>query len=186
MNILSPFSAVQAEAFKQNWQWFLAWGVALIVLGFAAMYFSFYSTILSVILLGGILSIAGVFVMFDAFQFWWKKWGGFAAHLLIGLLYLTVGIILVQQPIASSLSLTLILGIFYIVLGIFRLAYNFSTHLPQRGWRIFGGALTLLLGIFIVAEWPATGLFVIGLFIGIDLLFAGWIYTIGALAARKL
>lgn len=184
MNFFTPLVEREIDAFNKNWAWFLVWGIGLMVAGLTAIYFSVGSTIVSIMLLGGILTVAGALVIFDSFQFWWGKWGGFAAHFLIGLLYLIIGIMFIQQPVQSSISLTLLLGIFYVGLGIFRVVYTLSLNLPQKGWRVFAGAVTLLLGILILAEWPATGMFVIGLFIGIDLVFAGWIYMVTALSAR--
>jgi uncharacterized membrane protein HdeD (DUF308 family) len=186
MNYFLPLSQPDIDAYNKNWGWFFVWGIALIILGLTAIYFSMVATVVSVIFLGTLLIFAGVFVVFDTFQFWWGKWGGFTAHLIIGLLYAVVGIMLIQQPVASSISITLLLGIFYIFLGIFRLIYPLTLELPQKGWRLFNGLITLLLGILILAEWPMSGLFIIGLFIGIDLLIAGWIYTAAALAAKTL
>lgn len=184
MNYFTPPSSLNINAFNKNWGWFFLWGITLIILGIAAIYFSAFTTVVSVVFLGVLLAVAGGLVIFDSFQFWWGKWSGFAAHFIIGLLYTVVGFTLIQQPIAGSISLTLLLGIFYIFLGIFRLVYPLSLNLPQKGWRLFNGIITLLLGIFIIIKWPASSLFIIGLFIGVDLLFSGWVYTSAALAAK--
>jgi uncharacterized membrane protein HdeD (DUF308 family) len=55
----------------------------------------------------------------------------------------------------------------------------------NRGWRLASSIITLLLGVLILLEWPASGLFIIGLFIGIDLIFTGWVYIVSALSARS-
>lgn len=173
-------------AFGSNWGWFLLWGIALIALGIFAISYATVTTLISVVLLGIVLTAVGVVMIIDTFTFWWRIWSGFFVHLVMALLYLSVGIMLIKGPVSSSISLTLLLAILYIVLGAFRIVYSLTFQLPRQGWRLFNGIITLLLGILILKAWPSSGLFIIGLFIGIDLLVAGWVYVMGAFAARSL
>jgi uncharacterized membrane protein HdeD (DUF308 family) len=183
---MESLSQYNKTLFNKNWGWFLGWGILLVTLGILAITYSAITTLVSIIFLGIILIIGGIIVLIETFQFWWDKWGGFFAHLIVGLLYLACGILLIKLPVLGSVSLTLFLSIFYISLGIFRIVYCLSVKLPHRGWRLFNGAIALILGILILAQWPASGLFIIGLFIGIDLLFSGWVYIMMALSARRL
>lgn len=174
------------EAYSKFWRGFLAWGIALVILGTLAVVYSTFTTLLSVVFLGFLILIAGIFVIIDAFSFWWKKGSGFFLHLLMGILYVAVGFMLINNPVWSSISLTLLLGIFYLALGITRIIYALSHRLPMWGWNLVNGLIALVLGLLILMQWPMTGLFVIGLFIGIDLLFAGWAYIMTAMSARSL
>ena len=173
-------------AFSKNWCWFLGWGVLLVVLGVLALSFSVLTTMLSVILLGCIIFAAGVFVIMDAFSFWWGKGGGFFLHLLIGILYLSVGFIMFKGPVGASISITFLLAVFYIMLGFLRIIYSLSLRMPQWGWGLFNGIVALVLGVLVLSQWPESSLFIIGLFIGIDLIVSGWTYIMAALAARSL
>jgi uncharacterized membrane protein HdeD (DUF308 family) len=173
-------------AFARNWGWFLLWGIALIVLGALAICYTTFSTLLSVIMLGVVISVGGVFIIIDTFSFWWRKWSGFFLHLLMGILYLVVGYMLIYGPVAASVSITLILAIFYIVLGVFRIVTSLSLRTPRWGWNLFNGIIALLLGLLIFEQWPMSGLYIIGLFVGIDLLFTGWAYVMAGLGARAL
>lgn len=173
-------------AFSKNWCWFLLWGIVLLVLGIIALGYTTATTLISVILLGFIIFISGVVIIIDTFTFWWRKWGGFILHLLIGILYLVVGIMFIQSPLSASISLTLLLAILFIIVGIFRIIYSLSIRLPSWGWMLFNGIITLILGILIYSQWPASSLYIIGLFVGIDLIFAGWAYIMASLAARAL
>ncbi len=185
MNALKQDS-VYLTAFGKNWGWFFIWGIALFILGLVAIGATTLTTLFSMIFLGSLLLIGGIVVIIDTFSFWWHKWSGFFLHSLIGILYCAMGVMFIKNPAVASISITLLLGIFYIIIGIFRTINSFSLKTPQWGWGFFNGLVSLLLGILILSSWPASGLFIIGLFVGIDLLFSGITYMMAALAARSL
>ena len=162
----------------------LLWGILLLILGLLAIGASAFTTIVTVIFLGILLLISGIFIIVDAFKFWWQRWAGFLLHFLTGILYVVVGLMLINNPIFGSVSITLLLGCFYVVIGLFRLVYSSSLRVNSWEWSFFSGLISLLLGIFILINWPAASLFILGLFVGIDLLFAGWTYVMMALSAR--
>lgn len=172
--------------FSKYWGWFLTLGIVLLCLGMLAIGLSTLTTLITVIILGMIIFAAGVIIIVDTFKFWWRKWGGFFLHLAMGILYLLVGIMLFANPLAASISLTLLLGIFYIVIGVFRIIYSLSLKSPRWGWSFFNGLISLLLGMLITANWPMSSLFIIGLFVGIDLFFCGWTYIMLALFAQNM
>ncbi len=169
---------------SNRWGWFFAWGVLLVLLGVLAITYATVTSVVSVIVFGVLLFIGGVVIIFDCFKSSWGKWGEFFMHLVMGILYLVAGLILIKGPLAGSITLTLLLAIFYIVLGLFRTFSCLTREVTNRGWRLASSILTLILGILILIEWPMSGLFIIGLFIGIDLIFTGWIYIVSALSAR--
>lgn len=185
MNLLYQMGKEDLSSFSKKWGWVLAFGVALVALGIFAISYSCVATIISVMFLGIVLVASGIVILIESFQFWWKKWGGFFTHFLMGILYLIAGAMLIKTPTVGSISLTLILAIFYIFLGISRITYALTYDLPSKGWRLFNGIITLLLGILILMKWPMSGLFIIGLFVGIDLFITGWVYIMVALSARR-
>lgn len=172
--------------FSENRGRFLVWGIALVILGMIAISLTTMTTVVSVIFLGTLILIGGIVILIDAFSFWWKKWSAFFLLLLLGIAYLLVGFMLIESPILASVSLTLFLGIFYLIAGIFRVIYSLSVRTPSWGWDLLSGILSLVLGVLIVSSWPQSGLYIIGLFIGIDLLFTGWTYIMASLAAHSL
>lgn len=180
------FPDMYRSAFAKNSGWFLFWGVLLAALGIAAIGAASFTTLLSIVVLGFLLFISGCIMMLDTFTFWRGKAGSFFVHLLFALLYIIVGIILMNNPVEGSVSLTFIIGIFYLIAGIFRLMFNSMIRMPRWGWGFFNGLISLLLGVLILSSWPESSLFIIGLFIGIDLFFAGLFYIMAALAARSL
>lgn len=172
------------NAFRINWGWILAWGIALVILGMMAISASAFTTLISVIFLGGVLLAGGLVMLFNTFQYWLHK-PGFVSNLLVALLYTVAGILLMFTPIASALSLTILMAIFFIVIGFFRLIYSAAFQLPSWGWSFLSGLITLLLGILILAQLPASGFYVIGLFLGIDLLICGWTFIMLSILVKN-
>ena len=169
---------------REHWKWFLALGITLIILGFIAVGSSVLVTVASVIFLGSLLLIGGI--VQTAYTFTIRKWSGFFLSLLSGILYAVVGFFMIMHPTASALSLTLLIAAFYIVGGIFRIISSAYMRFEHWGWALFSGAIKFLLGVLIWLGWPQTGFWVIGLFIGIDLIFYGWFWVLLSLTARSM
>jgi uncharacterized membrane protein HdeD (DUF308 family) len=106
--------------------------------------------------------------------------------LLAGVLYAVAGVVMIANPALAAVSLTLLIAIILIVAGLFRLVVAFSTPLHHRGWLILNGVISILLGVMIWRSWPVSGLWVIGMFIGIDMIFDGWTEIMLALSVRRL
>ncbi len=169
---------------KKNRGWYLALGVVLVATGLVAMGSSLAATLVSVVFFGWLMMFVGVAEVFHAF--WRKDWGGFFVDLLGGVLYFVVGGMLVANPAASAVGITLVIAVFLIVSGLFRIVAALAGRPPHWGWLLLSGGMSLLLGILIWAEWPVSGLWVIGLFIGIEMLFNGWSLIMLSIAARGL
>ncbi len=169
---------------RTNWGWFLLLGILFIALGTIAIATSAFVTVISVILLGSMLLIGGIFQI--AYAFWMREWTGFFLALLAGILYTVIGLMLTIHPAVGAVSLTLLLAAFYIVGGLFRIVGSLMMRFEMWGWALFSGIIKFALGMLIWAGWPETGLWVFGLFIGIDLLFYGWFWVLLALSARNI
>jgi uncharacterized membrane protein HdeD (DUF308 family) len=168
----------------RKWGWFLALGIALIVLGAIAVGSAAAMTIASVILFGWLLIVGGV--MQGVHAFWRKKWSGFFIDLLTGVLYVGMGFMVVANPGASAVALTLLISMSLIVGGVFRIVTAVSVLYPNWRWLLVHGIASLVLGIGIWRQWPLSGLWVIGLFVGIELMVNGWRLIMLGLAAGRL
>jgi uncharacterized membrane protein HdeD (DUF308 family) len=141
-------------------------------------------TLASVVVFGWLLVIAGAGVTIHAF--WAKQWSGFFLQLLSGLLYLVAGWTLATRPEISAISLALVIAISFVVQGAFRIGAALSTRIDGWGSLLASGIITLLLGLMIWNEWPLSGVWVIGVFVGIDMFFyGGWLVSL-ALSVRSL
>lgn len=169
---------------REHWGWFLILGILFVLLGFLAIGASTLATMASVVFLGSLLLVGGITQIIYTFSL--RNWSGFFLSLLSGLLYSVVGFFMIMHPEASALSLTLLLAAFYVIGGIFRTVTAASIRFEHWGWAVFSGLIKLALGILIWLGWPETGLWVIGLFIGIDLIFYGWFWILLSLTARTM
>jgi uncharacterized membrane protein HdeD (DUF308 family) len=172
------------EELHRHWALFLSVGVALMALGIVATLTAGLSTIVAVDFFGWILVIAGAGVTIHAF--WAKRWSGFFLQLLSGLLYLAAGWMLATHPELSAIALTLVIAISFVVQGAFRIGAALSTRIDGWDGLLVSGIITLLLGLMIWNEWPLSGVWVIGLFVGIDMFFYGGWFVSLALAVRTL
>jgi uncharacterized membrane protein HdeD (DUF308 family) len=109
---------------------------------------------------------------------------GFALHLLAAALYLLVGLFMLENPLWAAEVLTLLLAAAFFVGGLLRVVFSLALRFPAWPWVLLQGVVDLLLGILIINKWPESSLWVIGLFVGIDLLFHGWSWVILALTMR--
>lgn len=181
MSTNNIFSTI--DALRRNWAWFLFLGILLVILGTVAIALSYTTTLLSIFLIGVLLAAAGAAELVSSF--WAKEWSGFLISLLGGLLYLVVGGIFLFKPIPAAAILTLLIGTLFLVSGIYKIVYSLWTRFQHWGWVFFSGLISTLLGVLILNDWPEASLWVIGLFVGIDLIVSGWTWIIVALSARN-
>lgn len=158
--------------FQRNWFWLVVLGVGIMLAGVVAVGASLAATITTVLLFGVLLLAGGVAQLVTAALV--RTWQGFFIHALAGVLYLLVGGVMVEHPLRAAAVLTLMLAVSFLIGGAARLLFAATHSFRGRGWVLVHGAVTLLLGLMIWQDWPAASLWVIGVFVGIDLLFSGW------------
>ncbi len=163
--------------------WILGMGVLLALLGAAAIVYSVAASTISIVFLGWLLIIAGIIGIVHTLRH--RKSGHFALHLLDTVFALIVGIMLLLNSLAGLLVVTLLLAVYFIVAGVYRIGVALTTHGPGSGWTLLGGIITLLLGVLVWLQWPMAALWIIGLFIGINLLITGVSQIMLALALRQ-
>jgi uncharacterized membrane protein HdeD (DUF308 family) len=172
---------IPAEIIR-NWGWFLAFGVALALLGIFAIVRSVTATVVSMLFFGWLLLIAAGVEIIQAVMV--GKWAGLFQHWLHAALFGVLGAMMVWRPVVTAEVITLLIGAFFLVAGLFQLITPFVVSMPHWGWHALNGVITLLLGVLILAQWPVSGLWVIGLFLGIELLVYGGAWIALALNLR--
>jgi uncharacterized membrane protein HdeD (DUF308 family) len=165
----------ELAALRGNWLWFVLLGVALIILGLIALASPWVATLATAVVIGTLLIASGLAEAIGAF--WSRRWSGFFLHLLSGVLSFVVGVLFLRAPVSAGLALTLLLACLLIVGGLFKIIAALSHRFGAWGWPLLSGVIDLVLGVMIWMEWPASALWVIGLFVGISLVFRGvnWI-----------
>lgn len=173
------------RSLSHKWGWFVALGAMLVLSGVIALITVVPATLISVIWIGAMLLAVGVFEIVAAFQF--KDWGRFFLWLLMGGVYIAAALMTFANPLTAAASLTLLIGIALVIGGVVRiyLAWQMKDT-SSWGAVAFSGVITALLGILILMQWPLSGLYVLGIFLGIDMLFAGFGWISTGLAIRRL
>jgi uncharacterized membrane protein HdeD (DUF308 family) len=161
---------------RAKWGWIVALGAVYIIAGFVALGSIVMATVASVLVVGIMMIVAGVAEVINAFQI--KSWGKFLLWALLGVLYIVAGFVTWDNPLFAAALLTLMLGASLVASGIMRiiLAFNMKAEMPWI-WVALSGVITLSLGLLILARWPINSIYILGLFLGIDLIMAGvgWI-----------
>ena len=168
----------------QYWGWFLAFGIGVLVLGIAAVVRAVAATVVSMLFFGWLLVLASGIEIAQAVMV--GHWAGFFQHLMAAILFGIAGLLLVTRPVKSAEVLTVFMAMFFLVGGLFQIIGSIALALPGWGWQVADGLITLVLGLLVLGQWPASGLWVIGLFIGIDLIFYGCAWIALALGLRSL
>jgi len=168
--------STEAAALRKNWGWTIAFGVLVMLAGIIALSSVLTATIASVLIVGIAMVASGFIEIFYGVTM--RSWSRFFLWVLLGVLYVGGGVAVFANPLLVAGVLTLVLGSGLIASGLLRIFLAFK--LPGGASSIMvglSGVVTLLLGGIIVAQWPTSSLWVIGTFLGVDLIFVGaaWI-----------
>lgn len=170
---------------RTDWKLFLFEGIVFILLGFLAVALPTVSTISIALLIGWLFLIGGVVQGYRTFQARGKA--GFWTSLVMPILAIIVGLILILNPIIGVLTLTILLATYFLIEGIIKIMVAMSMRpLQPWGWLLFSGILAIFLAAIIWSGWPGTALWVLGLIVGINMIFFGWSLILLALGARSV
>jgi uncharacterized membrane protein HdeD (DUF308 family) len=173
----------ELEGLREMSLFLLTMGIALIVLGVVAIGSSFVATMATMLVFGVLLLLGAIFQVVTAF--WGRRWRGFFLHLLAGVLYLVAGLFLIDNPLEVAIGLTLLVAACLLVGGILRIVMSLVERFERWGWSLLSGIVSLFLGVAIWRQWPLSGLWVIGLFVGIEMVFSGLSWLMLGLAVRS-
>lgn len=169
---------------RRNWGWLMGAGIVLILLGIFGLAASFLFSVASALSFGAMMLIAGGVLFADAFRR--EGWSSRFAMLAVGVLYVLTGALVFYNPLQAVVALTLLCAAMLVAAGVLRIVMAFQIRsLPVWGWVLASGVLSLLLGILIFAQWPASSAWVLGTFLAIELIFQGWAYVALARAIRS-
>jgi uncharacterized membrane protein HdeD (DUF308 family) len=173
------------EGLARSWKALMTIGVIAIVLGCIAILVPAVAAVGTAIFIGWLLLVVGAFLTAAAFSA--HSVGTLVMRLAWALLTALVGIWLIVEPHNGTLTLTFVLGIYFLFMGVTRIAVAFvSRGQPNAGLVALSGAAGLLIGILILAKFPSSADWAIGLLVGIDLIFVGWTLTSVAMLGKEL
>ncbi len=168
---------------KKYANWFLTIGILLIILGALAIGYAGWATEFTVVFLGFLLAGAGILQITSSY--YTKKWTGFSHSLLLAVFYIIAGILCIFKPLQSAEGITLLIAALLLIGGAFLFFNALHYRFDHWGLIIFSGLISMALGVLILAEWPSSSFWVIGLFVGVDLIFIGSSWILLSIAAKK-
>lgn len=172
----------------QSWQKLLALGILMLILGIVGMSMSFALTISSVVLFGAFLLVSGCIQLAHAlFAKEVQAWQGKAMHTLVAVLYIIGGLLTVFNPIAGSFALTAMLAGVFVAVGAYRAYVAAERRKQGKRWETLAivAVADILIATIIMLGMPWTALWVLGLFIALELIMNGALLIAVALAKRK-
>lgn len=161
------------EHLQQHWKFFYVEGIFFIILGISAIIIPQLFTVGIVLFFGWLLLIGGIIQIARAISI--NNMPGFSLWFFIGLFQAVVGYLLLSDPTQGVLALTILLTVFFAVEGIAKIFLAFMMR-PLTLWNrvLFSGITSLLLSLVIWMGWPGTALWILGLLLGINMIFLGW------------
>jgi uncharacterized membrane protein HdeD (DUF308 family) len=174
-----------AEVMKQHWKALLLEGILLVILGLLAIALPLLASIAITLFLGWMFLISGIAGL--VLTFWARVLPGFWWSILSALLSIAAGVLLLGWPGQGVISLTLVLGVFFVMEGVASIMYGLEhrRELSGRwGWMVAAGILDLIISAMIITGLPGSAGWAIGLLVGINLLFGGTTLMGMAVAAK--
>ena len=183
----TPLSRVirhELQAIRGKWIWLVVLGISLVVLGIIMLGSPVVATLATVTALGVLILVGGVAEVVAAF--WCRDWSGFFLALLSGVLGAVVGLMLLANPIKGGITLTVLLASFLFVGGIFKAVAAISHRLGGWGWLLLSGGVDVVLGVMIWRGLPYSGLTIVGLLVGISMIFRGISWLMIGFALKRV
>lgn len=173
-------------AVKAHWKAFLFEGIMFAILGFAAIVVPPLASLAITIFLGWMFLISGIGGLI--LTFWAREMPGFWWSLISAALAVLAGGILLARPVQGVLTLTIVVGAYFLAEGVATIMYALEHRRELSGrwsWLLVAGILDMLVSFIIIAGLPGSAEWALGLLVGINLVFGGATLIGMALAARK-
>jgi uncharacterized membrane protein HdeD (DUF308 family) len=176
-----------AKSLHGHWKLFLVEGIILLGLGLTAVVLPPIATFAVEIVIGWLLLISGIVGLITTLRM--SNTPGRSWSLISAILGIAAGIVLLRWPLSSTISLTLILSVFFLIEGIASIFYALEHRRELSGrwsWMLFSGVIDLILASIIFVGLPGTAAWAIGLLVGINMVFGGLAVIAMALNARAI
>lgn len=178
------FRRADLTPIREHRGWFIALGILFMALGVIAIFLPFVASVATTLFLGWLMIIGGLFEGIHAIQNW--RWAGAGWEILSAVVHAIAGALLVIYPITGTLTLTFVLAAFFAANGVLKIVRALQHRTMQGwGWLVFDGILALALGVLIIARWPSTAAWALGVIVGINLVFSGSSMLVLGLASGR-
>lgn len=170
---------------RTSWVWMAILAVISLVGGVLALANPLAATLAATVLAGWVFALLGALQVVQSFRV--TGWPGFLWGLLFGILTLVVGLSLIFNPLAGMVSLTLLVAVLFLIIGVVKILYSFSLRpISGWGWVLASGIVSLALGVMILSNFPYSAVSVLGILLAVELLSNGVLFLLLALGLRKV
>ncbi|MBT2526092.1 DUF308 domain-containing protein [Streptomyces sp. ISL-99] len=161
----------EGKKLRRGFGWLTVLGAVLVLGGIVGLVYTGVATLTSMLLFGWLLLVGGLVGLLQAVQsrgsnFFWLG-------VVVAALNLAAGIVVIRHPESTAEALTMFAALLFLTGGVFRLVGSVVVRGPQFGWTLVQGAFGVLLGLFVLFDWPHSSLYVLGCFFSLALLFDG-------------
>ncbi|MGZ5050210.1 MAG: HdeD family acid-resistance protein [Methylobacter sp.] len=158
---------------QSHWRLFLAEGIFFMVLGVFAILIPQLFTVAAVVFLGWLLLLGGAVQVGRSFMF--INMPGFGWWVFIGVLQVVLGYLFIVKPVAGALTLTMLLTMFFALEGVAKISLSFMMR-PLANWKfiLFSGITSLAFAVIVWLSWSESAHWLLGLFLGINMVVLGW------------
>ncbi|MGA7326821.1 MAG: HdeD family acid-resistance protein [Rhodomicrobium sp.] len=173
------------RSLKDHWQLFVVQGIILVILGALAILWPVIASVASAAFVGWFLFLAGVFRAVSLVRS--PHAPGYISSLVLAILTAILGLVLALFPLQGAITLTMLLTAYFIVHGVSSFVFAFSIKGDTGRWvlLLLTGLIDLALAALVIAGWPSTAFWILGLYVGINFLFTGFGLIFAALGARS-
>ncbi|MCE9671108.1 HdeD family acid-resistance protein [Myxococcus stipitatus] len=174
----------ESRATSAAWGGLFVLGLLIVLLGIVALGASFLTSLVTAIFFGALLAVMGIAEIVSAVRM--RKGGGpFWLYLLSGVLSTVVGLLVLVYPAAGLGAMTILLAGYFFASGLFHVVTSVMDRYPRWGWDCLYGAISLLLGVIVMAQWPISAVWLVGTLVGIAILMRGIALMAGSLDMRR-
>ncbi len=179
------FESAMRSNLKEHWRLFTVQGVLLVLIGLISVARPQFAAVFTAGFIGWLLFFSGIFRAVSLVRS--TRAPGYWSSLLLAILIAILGFIMGWFPLEGAVTLTMVLTAYFIAHGIGTFILAFSVKGETGRWvlLLISGLIDFLLAAFIILEWPSTALWVLGLFVGINMVLTGSAFIFAALGARS-
>ncbi|MEU6878373.1 HdeD family acid-resistance protein [Streptomyces sp. NPDC046712] len=161
----------EGKKLRRSFGWLAFLGALLVVAGIVGLIYTGLATLTSMLLFGWLLLIGGVVGLLHAIES--RGTSYFWLAVVVAALNIAAGLVVIRHPEGTAEALTMFAALLFLTGGVFRLVGSVVVRGPQFGWTLVQGAFGILLGLFVLFDWPDSSRYVLGVFFSLALLFDG-------------
>lgn len=172
------------RSLRQHWKLFVTEGLMMVIVGLAAVALPNVATLAVDVMIGWLLFVAGLYGLVTRIM--QPSAPGFWLGTLLAVITAALGALLAFFPASGILTLSMALIAYFIAhgIGMFAMAVSMRPESGNWGWLLLAGVVDFVLAALVLSKWPGTATWLLGLYVGLNLMFYGLGLVFAAIGAR--